>query len=331
MNELPAIADPSPASETAPDARSCVRCGYSLIGFSEETGRRPCPECGLLSGLSFLDARELRNNRPRWLRGLAWGAALTAAGLLGLWLSVAGLPLLIDWHDLNAYARYYSQRNPHTSTWAGDLYGTQGEAVAIGGLLAAGPLLLWLGVVVLTGPSGRHGSDVADWRSRWALRGLALLPLAAIALTSLTVAEALPPILMNHAELLLVAAAVMCCPLPVVLFGHLKRLAARAPAPLLAADSPIVGWTLGAALLLPLIFVAGGQITDALGVALNRGVVSDAAILAFGVAIAVGFAAYLWSLYLLVRYALAFGKSARQAREVWATNDLARDDAGASE
>ena len=113
--------------------------------------------------------------------------------------------------------------------------------------------------------------------------------------------------------------------MPVLLFHHLKGLARRAPAPLLAADSLVVGWIAGLSFGLPLLMLTAMTVGDAVGIGVGKGTLSEVLRIAVMVVFILGLTACLWSLYLLVRYALAFRKSARQARDVWAANDLAEN------
>ena len=319
---------PSPLIDPdAESARSCVRCGYSLVGFSEEDGRRPCPECGLLSGLSFLDARDLKNNRPRWLGSLAWGAGLTAAGLATAVPGVLSYDLMGKWRRMQYFRgpnrAFFNTDVPEGfASWAGFIRGEQWELWGMVGLVAVPPLLLLVGMLMLTRPAGRARADRADAARRWAIRLLAVAPALAFALPAAITFNLLPRPVLVRGEWTLFGVTALLAPLPVLLFTHLKDLARRAPAPLLAADSPVVGWVFGLGLLLPLALYLVGLLFDATGVSQGRGIISDFFLVVIGVLAAIAFAACLWSFYLLIRYALAFRKSARQAATVWAAADL---------
>ena len=180
---------PPPSPDTPADARACVRCGYSLVGFSETDGRRPCPECGLLSGLSFLDARDLKNNRPRWLRGLTRGAAVTAAGFAAVPAAFFGIGYLTMWDATRSfggaagYARVTGGR-PLSTVLFGQVDGTPAEAALFGAMVFVPPSLVLLGLWPLTRPAGRSTIDRGTRGLRWPLRVLAFVPLGLCALTT---------------------------------------------------------------------------------------------------------------------------------------------------
>ena len=293
-----------------------MRCGYPLVGFTPADGRRPCPECGLLSGLSFLDARELKNNRPRWLRVLAWGAAVTLAGLLALPVSGLGLILFACWTQAS-YQPGVAAPVP--------LNGTAVEAAAIAGMIALGPLLVVTGAWLLTWPAGRTRQDKRGRRLRWSLRLTSMLPLVGVAVTALMVNTTWSGYFLPLTEgvcYLLVAAQGA---LPILLFHYLKDMARRAPLPLLAADSPVVGWASGLSLGLPLVVYLISVVAEAFDIDLGQKIVAEALRIGVFVVVIVGLTTCFWSLYLLVRYVLAFRTAAQQAREIWRAGDLAND------
>ena len=105
-----------------------------------------------------------------------------------------------------------------------------------------------------------------------------------------------------------------------ILLWYLRSLAARAPAPRLASDSPVVGLVLAGCLMFPWVI---GAITSGNRTLFPRGTEGWAMYVVVAVWVAVSIAAWLWAIYLLVRYAWAFGRSAQQARELMLTHDAA--------
>ncbi len=106
------------------------------------------------------------------------------------------------------------------------------------------------------------------------------------------------------------------------LFWHLKSLAARAPAPMLAADSPIVGTVLAACVAVSIV----------LGFLIARdpwayGIWMDVVRISLSIVLSIGLTAGIWSVYLLIRYAIAFASSARQARRLMEQFDASRNPA----
>jgi hypothetical protein len=104
------------------------------------------------------------------------------------------------------------------------------------------------------------------------------------------------------------------------LFWHLKSLAARAPAPMLAADSPVVGTVLAACVVVSIVsaYLIGRD-------PWAYGFWMDVVHISLGVVVSIGLTAGIWSVYLLARYAFAFGSTAAQARQLMRHFDASRN------
>ena len=300
---------------TASGGGTCLRCGYDLTGLDD---RRPCPECGLLAGFSRVGGERLDENRPRWLRRLAGGCGLLAGAMLLGPMAAGGLALLALWHGTyiqgvgrpapeGVFALVPQSRATHLAVGTASL-------ILPAMLAAAGTLLL-------AARSGRSDNDARDRRRRIALRVAAALLLLAVAFYVAACFGATPDFLFSRSIITLVATLLStfaACGLVAAAVAYsLRPLAERAPAPLLAADSPVVGYTLAGCFALP----------GALGVVgVTAGLPDPVVDLWFAflaVFPAVAATLYLWSIYLLIRYAVAFASSARQARAAFDAADAA--------
>ena len=221
------------------------------------------------------DARdELRHNRPRWLARLALGSLALAAALPAVLATPAGFGILNEVGGrLGRRAGFFGPLavpGPFAApgTTAAALTRSAGPAdwslLALAAALAlAAPALLIVGTWLVTGPP-RPGRSVG--RLGWACRALSFAaPIAATA--ALLNAPVLRGLDLTHpllaSGIVLLAGLGLTAVLALLLTRHLRGLARRAPAPLLAADSPIVGYTLGG-LGLAVVLVIGLGVADAI-------------------------------------------------------------------
>ena len=303
VGPAPIDADAMPDAAVPDDGTVCIRCGYSLVGLDR---RRPCPECGLLVGFSLLDGGTLHHNRPRWLVKLSIGAGMCAAAIVLSLLISIGMEL-IDQSTRN--------RLGFTATSVDWIQWGLGLAIA-----AFPMLLLWIGCLLLVSRAGIQRGDATDPRTRRFLLAAGLVPLLVLVAGALSMVELLPSMEEDVVVFASLAAVALTGVVYAVLFFHLKGLAERAPAPLLAADSPIVGIVFGLCLLTPLIMamMAYMEIKPP-----DRGPGVWIWMTLMAIWMSIGLTSVLWSIYLLIRYAVAFGRSAAQARELMRRFDAA--------
>ncbi len=287
----------------APD--ECYRCGYDLRTIHDD---QPCPECGLLARRSRRPTDELHHTRPRWLRRISRGANLVLCALL----VAAAWPFL-----LSALPLAFVFRAGRSSVW---------HLLPLAGLDAA-CLLLLTGIWVLSTREGYAPADGADRRLRFALRGAALVPVLAVLLLNAALHYqhramfgfgAGGQTLGRAATLLLTMG---CAPLPLLLFAHLRGLAKRARSAHLAEHCTIVGIGASAALVYCGAISLVIEFAEQLGLGSNWTGRSDAALLLILVMGTAAILFALWSVYLFVRFAIAFRRASQQLRGGWKQDD----------
>lgn len=302
--------DDAAVGTTADD--DCYRCGYALRGIADD---QPCPECGLVAGRSRRPSDELHHTRPRWLRRIALGAGLILLALVSVPAWIFGMEAIIDWAGgwVGSPATWYRVRE---TAW---LYGFELSA-----------LLLLAGVFLLTSREGYEPADEADRRLRRSLRWAAAAPLAALIIahadTELTRRLAMSyggPHWSTMQLLVITLGTIGCVPLPMLLFRHLRGLARRARSAHLAEHCTIVGLGTSITLVYVLVVLVVFENARELGFGDNWQGKSDVALI---LALILSVAATLfplWSLYLLLSFAVAFRRAARRLRRQWLSNDRA--------
>ena len=297
----------------------CYRCGYALRGIA---GEQPCPECGLLAERSRRVTDELHNTRPGWLRRLSWGVKLI---LLAIIVAAGWMPA----------SEYISEHLLERMRVGGTAYFRILQTMPFIGLdLAA--LLLAGGAWLLTGREGYEPADRADRRLRRWLRAVAFAPLllmllfhVEIEIRRLAWVNFLPGsgfpsyrALWDWAGVpLIITAAVACVPLPLLLFRQFRNLAKRARSAHLAEHCTIVGvgTSLGLVYFGIVLFVF--QNAEQLGLRRNWVGRSSVSLAMLGGVAVLTSLFLLWSLYLLIRFAIAFHKAARALRGKWQAQD----------
>lgn len=259
-----------------------------------------------------MDNPELRHNRPRWLASLAAGTALVAMGALAAPLLPAALGLLNQRRIVENTAGL-ARLAVNWPLWAAGF-----------ALSAASVLPIAAGLWLLCRRSGRQAEDRATLPMRTILRGLAIVPLAVVAFWLVRGPQVMaanirtPQVFWSFTIFLLAFAAIGA-----LLFLYLRGLARRAPAPQLAADSPVVGLVLAGCLLFSFVL---GAIGDAYPEQFPRGTEGTVMYVVFAVWLALLAAALIWAIYLLLRYSAAFWRSMVQSRELMRQFDAAAQD-----
>jgi hypothetical protein len=311
MNDVPAEHIPTDA---------CYRCGYDLRGVADE---QPCPECGLVAINSRRPSEELHHTRPGWLARLSWGLRLIVlAGIALVATPVVGL-LIEQWAKFPTLGRMRGR--PITTSlvlWR--------HAEWVCADVAAMSLLA--GVFLLTAPEGYEVADRADAGLRRWLR-IAVAPavvasLLAHVLTQFDIATVAQTGVRQAAEMDLWWAigfllTVGLCPLPILLGLRLRSIARRARHTPLAEDSVIVGVGNSVTLLYaPLVYVIyeNAQKWGLGDYWTSRSNVSAALLILLYLA-SIVFA--LWSVYLLIRFSIAFANASKALRRRWKVNDQA--------
>jgi len=210
MDAVALTAVPVSAAGTRAPPR-CLRCNYDLHGLPADGN---CPECGLsIARSSDAAGGELRHAPPGWLASLSWGSRLV------LLTPVLGY----------VYAACVGLRLP----WINSLVVFFGVRAALDVVFAAG---IWL----LTRPQPHRA--VTHWTWRWALRLLALAPLADTVTVYLRMDVRRSVLWRDQPDWAMLGLV----PMPALLFLHLRRLALRVPAARLAQHCAVVA-TLGSA------------------------------------------------------------------------------------
>jgi hypothetical protein len=195
-------------------------------------------------------------------------------------------------------------------------------------------LLLLAGVILLTRPEGYPPADRQDRQLRKTLRLFATIPLLMCFLLHLQIEMLLFTVrrlafwfrqayLDNQLAvwLLWTSLALLVSFLPLLLFLHLRGLARRARSPHLAEHCLIVGIGASAAAIYASVFLFVINNIDSVGLDsrwLSRSPVSLALMLLLGTA---GYLFVLWSVYLLIRFAIAFWLASRNLNKKWKRDD----------
>jgi hypothetical protein len=307
---------PSTSLTPVAAADECYRCGYDLRGIDND---RACPECGLLAERSRRVSDEFHNSRPAWLRSISQGVWLILLAIVGpiVWLfgmivvsNLVSQRITYDWNHRRATPYVWDWLNNHIV-----------DVLLLG--FDVWGLLFMLGCWRLTKAEGYPPADATDRRRRWALRGVAFLPLLACGVLHLTpmnwTRSSALEVIIGWLPLILLTFA--SAPLPLLLFAQLRSLANRARSAHLAEHCGIVGVGTSFALIYVGGMVITAQFADRFGSHwLDR---SNSWMLIMLLGCVLSLLMILWSFYLLIRFAISFHKAARKLKREWKRDDLA--------
>jgi hypothetical protein len=291
-------------------ADECYRCGYDLRGIGDE---QACPECGLLARRSRRKTDELHDSRPRWLRGLSRGVKLILLSLL----------LPVPW-DIVAQmlALQFASANPFNHpTWIPGIY--------LGGFCGIA-LLFFAGVWLLTRREGYAPADSADRNLRISLRITAAAPLVAIVLLFCWMELALNRFTFGGSlgaalgQIAFYVGIFGTAPLPFLLFRRLRSVARRARSAHLAEHCTIVGIGVSAGLIYLALFVFMANDPKLFGLDSNWMTRSKVSLAMSAILSTIVVLFALWSLYLLVRFAIALHIAAGKLQDQWLRDDRGR-------
>lgn len=291
----------------------CYRCGYNLHGIADD---QACPECGLLAERSRRTSDELHLTRPTWLRRLF-------LGVLSILLGLLAAPMI-------TLAVAAKNRPLHSTVMPQGLLDFLEVLLPLLGLFVGG-IVIGVGAWLLTHPEGYAPADAADQRRRNWLRIASVVPTFGVLALAMSINmienDGWPASLLGRdssrklPQKIVIETLVLCSPLPALLFWQLRSLAKRARSAHLAEHCAIVG--IGTSL--SLIYVATtifiATYSRALGLGENWSTRSKVATLLLAVVATAAIMVVLWSLYLMIRFAIAFNRAAWKLRTAWNRDD----------
>jgi hypothetical protein len=288
----------------------CYRCGYDLTGIGDET---PCPECGLLARRSRRPTDELHYTRPRWLCRISRGTNLLLLAVLLFGASPALAVVLTKLSYAMFPARGYEWLLPHVPLLA----------------VHAAALCALAGAWFLASKEGYPPADRADRIRRILLRIVAISPIVGATAKSMERHLifnggywGIYDYTWNPLAIAMAASMAGTIALPIIVFATLRDLAKRARSAHLAEHCTIVGMGTSAVLAYGVLRVSlfYGGVFDIKW--LQRSTPGMALMLVMFVG---GLLFAIWSVYLLVRFTIAFRRTSRQLRAAWREDDRAID------
>lgn len=289
----------------------CYRCDYQLHGILDE---QPCPECGLLAGRSRRHTDELHNTRPRWLSTLSRGVFLILIALL----------IAMSWPF------FYWQFMLPGIRWTGFfgmLYYASGTQLSVLGFDIAA-IVLMFGIWLLATREGYEPADRQDREYRIWLRVAAFAPLFGMTFMHIYLAEIVARAWTNEPEIrwllwtAILFLSIGSMPIPLLICLRMRSVAWRARSAHLAEHCVILGLgTAATLLLLPAVCILMEYGNRWIGSNWTNN--STSSLLLILTLIVAGMLFWLWSVYLLIRFAVAFRRASRELKQKWKRSDHA--------